>query len=73
MSATSTDQLIESGKKLLEEVDTNAIAKFLLSIDSFFTNKLGVDLREGVRLIGKFFIWFFELFIKIITWLLSLF
>ncbi len=72
MNGTSTDQLIESGKKLLEGVDTNAIAKFLLSIDSFFTNTLGVDLREGARLVGKFFIWFFELFIKFITWILSL-
>jgi len=73
MNGTSTDQLIEAGKKLVEQVDTNAIARFVGGINSFFADKLGISLAEGATLIGKFFIWMFEAFIKTIQWALSLF
>jgi|GEM_PF-6800558 len=50
-----------------------AFTKTIGSISDFFTNRIGINLVEGVKLLGRFFIWAFESLAKLVRWLLSLF
>jgi hypothetical protein len=64
---------IDEGKGRVADVAEEKARGFIKSISDFFVERIGVNLIEGAKLLGSFFIWAFESLAKFVRWILTLF
>jgi hypothetical protein len=64
---------IESSKEQLTDRATETARSFVDRVSSFVYEKIGVNLAEGIKLLGQFFIWLFEALAAFTRWLLNVF
>ena len=64
---------VESGKERLAEQATETVRSLFGRVSGFVYEKIGVNLAEGVKLLGQFFVWLFEALAALTRWLLNIF
>jgi hypothetical protein len=69
---TLREEIDESKEKVVDVAEDKARG-FIKSISDFFVERIGVNLIEGAKLLGSFFIWAFESLAKFVRWILTLF
>lgn len=62
----------EEAQELQEEA-TSRVRGFFGRIADFINEKVGVNIVEGIKLLGAFFIWMFEALATFVRWILGFF
>jgi hypothetical protein len=65
------DEKLDESKEKVKSSIKEKIKGLFQSISDFFVENVGVNIIEGFKLLGQFFIWLFDSLAKLTRWLVS--